>query len=185
MEQHRWLRTAGLLVVSIVVPWNQATAGTQSEPPAFQEFTKLVHDYVKLVKSAPHERTTKKRDEIVERRSERAQAIRAVRPNAKPGEIFTAEITQEFRNVIRSAFQGPGAPGVRKTIREGAPLPDRHLTVNGDYPEHLPRTTVPPTLLLRLPPLPPEVAYQIVGHDFVLLDREARVVIDFITGALP
>jgi hypothetical protein len=29
------------------------------------------------------------------------------------------------------------------------------------------------------------MAYRIVGHDFVLQDTEARLIIDFIPGALP
>ena len=33
--------------------------------------------------------------------------------------------------------------------------------------------------------LPEKIAYRIVGHDFVLQDTEARLVIDFIPGALP
>jgi hypothetical protein len=35
--------------------------------------------------------------------------------------------------------------------------------VNQAYPEGLPYTSVPPTLLLRIPKLPEEVAYRIVG----------------------
>ena len=60
-----------------------------------------------------------------------------------------------------------------------------HLAVNGAFPAHLPTTTVPPTLLLRLPRLPDKLAYRIIGHDFVLQDTEARLVVDFIPGALP
>jgi hypothetical protein len=44
---------------------------------------------------------------------------------------------------------------------------------------------MPPTLLINLPQLPREVAYRIVGHDLVLLDTEARIVVDFIPGVIP
>jgi hypothetical protein len=154
-------------------------------PPAFREFTERVQEYLKLQKAMPRLRTTKQRKEIVERRHALAQKIRETRSNAKPGDIFTPEVSEEFRRVIRSAFQGPNAPNVRKTIRQGEPVPGWHLSVNGDYPEHLPLTTVPPTLLLHLPQLPPEVAYRIIGHDFVLEDTEAALIVDFIPGALP
>ena len=86
--------------------------------------------------------------------------------------------------MIRNTLQGSSASTVRKTIRQGEPVVGLHLTINGAYPEHLPVTTVPPTLLLRLPLLPEKLAYRIVGHDFVLEDAEARLVIDFIPGAL-
>jgi hypothetical protein len=155
------------------------------ESPAFREFTERVQEYVKLQKAVPRLRTTKHREEIVERRRALAQKIRETRANAKRGDIFTPEVSEEFRREIRSTFRGPNAARVRKTIRRAEPVPVWHPTVNGDYPESRPLTTLPPTLLRRLPQLPPEVAYRIDGHDFVLQDMEARVVIDFIPGALP
>ncbi|HXJ40268.1 MAG TPA: hypothetical protein VNH18_13395, partial [Bryobacteraceae bacterium] len=68
---------------------------------------------------------------------------------------------------------------------QGEPLRKLQLQVNGSYPEDMPFTSVPATLLRVLPPLPEEVAYRIVGHDFVLQDMKARLVVDFIPGALP
>ena len=161
------------------------TAGPPQAPPAFGDFTQRVQQYVKLRKALPQQRTTKRQEEIVDRRHALAQAIRASRPDAMQGDIFTPEVTEEFRRVIRSTFQGPNAPNVRRTIRQGEPVEGLHLSVNGAYPESLPLTTVPPTLLLRLPQLPERLAYRIVGHDFVLQDTEARLVIDLIPGVIP
>jgi hypothetical protein len=155
------------------------------EPPAFREFSERVQQYVKLQRAMPRLRTTKKRKEIVERRRALAEKICEARANAKQGDFFTPAVSEEFRRVIQNALQGPNARNVRKTLREGEPLQGWHLSVNGDYPEHLPMTTVPVTLLLRLPQLPPEVAYRIIGHDFVLEDKEARLILDFIVGAVP
>jgi hypothetical protein len=189
MRPYRFSRAVVFLFV--LVGSLPAAAGPPQAPPAspespaFREFTEGVQQYLKLQKAMPRLRTTKQRKEIVERRRALAQKIRETRSNAKPGDIFTPEASEEFRRVIRSAFQGPNAPNVRKTIRQGEPVRGWHLSVNGDYPEHLPLTTVPPTLLLRLPQLPPEVAYRIIGHDFVLEDTEARLIVDFIPGALP
>lgn len=153
--------------------------------PAFGDFSQRLEQYLKLRKALPNERTTKSREQIVDRRHALAQAIRESRTGAKQGDIFTPEISEQFVQVIRSTLQGPGASNVRKTIRQGEPVADIHLIVNGAYPERLPLTTVPPTLLLRLPQLPEKIAYRIVGHDFVLQDTEARLVIDLIPGALP
>ena len=126
-------------------------AGSPQAPPAFRDFTQRVQQYVKLRKALPQQRTTKRQEEIVDRRHALAQEIRESRPDAKQGDIFTPEVSEEFRRVIRSTFQGPNAPNVRKTIRQGEPVEGLHLSVNGAYPENLPLTTVPPTLLLRLP----------------------------------
>jgi len=155
------------------------------EPPAFADFAQRVQQYVKLQKAVPRLRNTKNREEIIERRKALAHKIRETREHAKQGDIFTSAIAEQFRLVIRSAFQGPSATNVRQTITDREATSNWKPTINGDYPEDLPTTSVPPTLLIRLPQLPPEVAYRVVGHDFVLQDLEARVVIDFIPGAVP
>jgi hypothetical protein len=184
----RFLRAAIFLIPLMSAPQVAAlpqAPAAKPESPAFREFIERAKQYVKLQKSVPRLRTTKRREEIVERRRALAQKIREMRADAKPGDIFTPEASEEFRQVIRGTFRGPNAANVRKTIRQGEPVPGWRLAVNSDYPESLPVTTVPPTLLLRLPQLPPELAYRIVGHDFVLQDMEARLIVDFIPGALP
>jgi hypothetical protein len=178
----------GILFIALIgvlrIPLAAAPADPPAGPesPAFREFTRRVQQYLKLRKATPRERTTKYQEEIADRRSALAQAIREARSGAKQGDIFSPEIADQFLKVIRSTLQGAN---VRKTIRQGEPVASVRVTVNGAYPEHLPLTTVPPTLLLRLPQLPERLAYRIVGHDFVLQDTEARLVIDFIPDALP
>jgi hypothetical protein len=155
------------------------------ESPAFSGFTLNVQEYVKLHKMAPPLRTTKKRKEIVDRRQALKVKIRETRADAKPGDMFTPEVSAEFRRVIKDTWHGPNPSSVLKTVRQGTPVEGWNLTVNCDYPEALPVTTVPPTLLMHLPQLPPGVAYRIVGHDFVLTDTEARLIVDFIPGVFP
>lgn len=175
------IQVAGLWLALVGVAGAQTPPLTQ-QPAGFDDFTQRVQQYMKLRNSLPNQRTTKHQDQIVSRRHALARSIREARSTAKQGDLFTPESTPEFVKVIRGTLQGPG---VRKTIRQGEPVTGLHLTVNGAYPEHLPRTTVPPTLLLRLPRLPDKLAYRIVGHDFVLQDKEARLVVDLIPGALP
>ena len=178
------LQTASLLIALAAVGVAQ-TPPLNKQPPDFDDFTQRVQQYMKLRKELPNERTTKRQEQIVDRRRSLADAIREARPAAKQGDIFTPESSEQFLKVIRGTLRGANAANVRKTIRQGEPVAGVHLTVNGAYPEHLPRTTVPPTLLLRLPRLPDKLAYRIVGHDFVLQDTEARLVVDLIPGALP
>lgn len=174
----------GLLPIPTATGFPQ-NAAPSPKGPAFGDFSQRVEQYLKLRKALPQQRTTKRQEEIFDRRHALAQAIRESRSGAKQGDIFTTEISEQFLRVIRSTLQGANSSNVRKTIRQGEPVAGLHLSVNGAYPEHLPLTTVPPTLLRRLPQLPERLAYRIVGHDFVLQDTEARLVIDFILGALP
>src|SRR5713101_7936570 len=172
-----------------VVAWALQAKPVSQEPQAFDDFTQRVKEYLNLHKtvgsSLPRLKTTKHGKTIIDRQHALAQKIAEARSNAKQGDIFTLEMSEQFRRVIRTKFDGAGAPNMRKTIRQGEPLTNVQLIVNGAYPGNLPLTTVPPTLLINLPQLPREVAYRIVDHDLALLDTEARIVIDFIGGAIP
>ena len=182
--RHRFLPAAGL-VLALAGASCAETPPLSKQPPGFDDFTQRVQQYMKLRKALPNQHTTKRQEQIVDRRHSLADAIREARPAAKQGDIFTPESSAEFLKVIRGTLRGANAANVRKTIRQGEPVMGVHLTVNGAYPEHLPSTTMPPTLLLRLPRLPDKLAYRIVDHDFVLQDTEARLVVDLIPGALP
>lgn len=162
-----------------------ALAAPPPERPVFTDFRQRVSQFLKLNQGAPRLRVTANKQEIADRHEALALKIRAGRPNAKAGDIFTPPIASEFRRIIGAAFQGAQSPNVRKTIRQGEPLQGWQLVVNGNYPEHMPETTIPPTLLRDLPALPAEVEYRIVGHDFVLLDTRAMLIVDFIAGAVP
>jgi hypothetical protein len=81
-------------------------------------------------------------------------------------------------------FAGPDAHRVQNTIQTGEPLLGFEVQVNQRYPDSLPFTTVPPTLLRKLPSLPDEVAYRILGSTLLLADRNANLIVDFIPNAI-
>ena len=155
----------------------------------FKDFQERVDAYVKLHKSAagtvPNIKPTGEPEKITAHQQELAKKIREARPHAKRGDIFTESARHAFRRVINSEFEGPHGHGARTTIRQGEPLKRVHLHVNEPYPDGVPFTTVPPTLLLRFPKLPDQLAYRIVVHDLVLLDIDANLVIDRIPEIIP
>jgi hypothetical protein len=112
------------------------------------------------------------------------QAIRTARRNTKQHEIFTPVISAEFKRLIGTAFDGPESHRVRVSLKHDEPVNAR-LHVNESYPEAIPLQTTPPSLLLDLPKLPPELEYRVVGRDLVLRDVKANLVVDFIPKALP
>jgi hypothetical protein len=59
------------------------------------------------------------------------------------------------------------------------------LQINEVYPDGVPWTTVPPSLLQNLPRLPKEVEYRIVDRDLILWDDKANVVVDVFRQAIP
>ena len=146
-------------------------------------------DYVKLHKtvesSLPASKTTDIPEMITAHQTALARKIREARPNAKAGDIFTAAARKSFQNMIQGAMQGPRGTNAHATMKQGAPLSETNVKVNQPYPERFPYTTVPPTLLQAFPKLPDEVVYRVVGHDLVLLDLKANLVVDLIPGIIP
>jgi hypothetical protein len=53
------------------------------------------------------------------------------------------------------------------------------------YPPDAPRSTVPPSVLLILPPLPACLHYRFVGRDLVLVDAVAQLIVDILPAAAP
>jgi hypothetical protein len=112
---------------------------------------------------------------IAQYQHELARKISQARRGARRGDIFTREVTRQFRRIIHGEFRGPDAQLARRTIRQSEPSRAVfRLRVNDVYPENAPLTTTPPTLLSKLPQLPQELAYRIVGRDLTLKDTKSR-----------
>ena len=170
----------------------QQTAQPKPRPdssPAFKPFLDRVRAYSNVHKAAatglPGGKPTDLPEVITARQIALARKIREARRDAKRGDLFFDDSAKAFRTVIASQFAGSQGQKVRTTIRQGSPLPDLHLKVNETYPAGMAFTTVPPALLLKLPKLPDTLSYCIVGPDFVLLDVEANLVVDFIPDVIP
>lgn len=171
---------------------NQSAALPKEQPEnaaGYKEFLTGVQAYASLHKSVestlPALKTTDIPELITAHQQALARKIREARPNAKRGDIFTEEAEKAFRRAVSDEFQGSQGHEARTTIRQGEPLKEIQLRVNEPYPDGVAFTTVPPTLLLKFPKLPDEVVYRIVGHDLILLDAEASVVVDIIPGIIP
>ncbi len=168
----------------------QAPQASKEEARVFKVFTARVQEYVKLRKaveaSLPALKPTKDAAQITEHQRALARKIAQARSSAHQGDIFTDEVTRQFRRIIRGEFQGPDAQLARTTIRPDNPSKAFvRLHVNEVYPNDLPLTTTPPTLLSKLPELPEELAYRIVGRDLTLKDTEAGLIVDLIPNAIP
>jgi hypothetical protein len=155
----------------------------------FKPFIARVQAYVKMQKrleaSLPTLKPTKDPAQIVEYQQALARKITDARRGAHQGDIFTHEATERIPKIIRKVFAGPEGRRARKTMQQDTPFKVVTLHVNDAFPDNIPLTTTPPTLMLKLPKLPPELAYRFVGHDLVLKDVKAELVVDLIPNALP
>jgi hypothetical protein len=118
-----------------------------------------------------------------------ARAIAAKRARARPGDIFRPEVQPLFRRLITEQLQGPDGLDARKAVLEGNPEDQDSVPVvvrvNAEYPPGAPRSTVPPSVLLTLPPLPACLHYRFVKRDLVLVDSVAQIIVDFLPAAAP
>lgn len=155
---------------------------------AVQDLEKRVADYAKLRKTAeaglPPLRPTKSQAEIAGRQRALAGKIRELRAPAKQGDIFPPDVAAEFRARIAAAMKGKPAARIRRSLKSGEPVAAR-LAVNTPVPDRLPLPSMPPTLLLNLPKLAPDIEYRVTGRDLVLLDTKSNLVIDLIPDAIP
>ena len=94
-----------------------------------------------------------------------ADAIRKARPNAKPGDIVSPDVKPVFAKLLRHELTGQevrrrkraSKREIRKTKKPVKVEPV--IAVNAVYPKNAPLSTVPPSLLLRLPKLPKDIEY--------------------------
>ena len=166
------------------------------DPPEFPQFGAAVKEYTKLVdrldKDLGRLPDRAEPEQINQHRSALADAVRKTRAGAKQGDIFIAGEQPAFRQILRSETAGREGAPARKAIKddnpkgnsEGHPTPPVALAVNGPYPDGAPRSTVPPTMLLRLPKLPEGVEFRFVGKALILYDARANLIVDFIPNAL-
>jgi len=166
----------------------QTTTAVESTH-ATLEFSERVLKYAKLhqkmEKSLRSLKPTKDSASIDENKHALAKKIVAARPDAKQGDIFTADVTAQFRRLLAQEFHGPDESAAHKTIKQGEPVKAVTLQVNSSYPDGVPVTTVPPSLLQKLPPVPRQVEYRIIDRYLVLLDVRASLIVDFIDRAIP
>jgi hypothetical protein len=118
-----------------------------------------------------------------------AHAIATKRVKARPGDIFRPEVQPLFRRLIAEQLEGPEGLDARKAVLEGNPEDEDSVPVvvrvNAEYPPGAPRSTVPPSVLLTLPPLPACLHYRFVERNLVLVDSVAQLIVDFLPAAAP
>lgn len=169
-----------------------AFADLRAQPPQVNADAKVLQDYQERIKKyleihkkadVPKMKETKDPADIKRAQDALAAAVRAARPNAKQGEIFTPEITKKLRSLMNPEVKGPGTKETRQAIKEDQPA-GVPLKVNARYPDDQPLPTVPPNVLASLPKLPEQLEYRIVGSSLILRDVPANLIVDFIPGAI-
>jgi len=184
-----WVRCVAVIALfgigSIVL-----TASTAAQDP-LKDFQARILAYVALNKKANGTVPSVPKNVtdptiIAQHEQQLAGAIRALRPNAKQGEIFTPAAQKTIAGIIktrldsnaRTTILGEGNP---KSSESSTPI---NLAVNATYPPSASVSTMPPSLLMALPTLPPEVEFRFVGHSLILRDVKANMIVDVMPNAI-
>jgi hypothetical protein len=90
-----------------------------------------------------------------------------------------------LRRLLHGLFAGVGGQKLRMSVMEENPGETVKLVINGRYPDTFPLSSVPPQILKALPPLPQELEYRFIQSSLILLDVDAHIIVDYLTGAVP
>lgn len=151
-----------------------------------KEFNDRVNKFVELEKKleAPLPPVGKTDDpaKVEAHRKALADAVRASRRDARPGDVF-GDTARQFRLIIK---QDAHERSVRDALAAMKEVPKSPVPrVNGEYPEKLPLATVPPLILARLQRLPEGLEYRFMGRDLILYDAKTNLIVDVVHEAVP
>jgi ABC-type transporter MlaC component len=185
-----------LPITFLASPYSSANAQVRTAPPqlsavdkaAVKRFEQRVKDYMK-VRNAVKARLPKLSkdatpEQIESYRANFEAAVRNTRKGAKPNDIFNHEGSDYIRRTLKANFVGRDRVELREIVFNGETAGVK-VRVNYPYPEPVEFIEMPPTVLLNLPQLPPEVKYRFVGRNLLLIDSDNNLILDYMTNALP
>jgi ABC-type transporter MlaC component len=155
---------------------------------AVKRFEQRVKDYMKLRNAVKAKLPKLSKDatpqQIESYRENFEAAVRNMRTGAKRGDIFNHDGSEYIRRTLKVNFVGKDRVELRNIVFEGETATVK-VRVNYPYPEVAEFVEMPPTVLLNLPQLPPEVKYRFVGRNMLLIDSDNNLILDYMTNALP
>ena len=165
-----------------------STPAVNADAATLADFKQRLTKYIELQKDvaddSPPLKETSDPAKVTAAKDVRAAKLQAARKDAKPGDIFTPQVRALFRRLMYPELKGEDGPETKEAITGDDGPPKVPLKVNAKYPDTQPLPTVPPNLLARLPQLPEDVEYRIVGKHLILRDVDANIIVDFVPNAI-
>lgn len=163
---------------------------TPLETPVLDTFNEEIASYLRLQDAVRRQlgmqRLFADPDELFHAIHSMQAGIRAARPDARPGSIFTPAVSGLIRTRLqqRLAVCEYTVEEVLAFLNEERLPGAQEPRVNGPFPWTV-GSAMWPTLLAALPPLPPQLQYRFFDRDLVLIDIDADLVVDVLKNALP
>jgi hypothetical protein len=170
------------------------SCGEGGEDRVVKEFSERMDKYVdlrkKLEAESPKLPEKAEPEQIQAHEKQLAARIKTARAAARQGDLFFPAVAERIKSIVRAEMTGPANEPARKEIKDGNPKIEGgptsvRVAANADYPDGQPVSTMPPTLLLKLPAAPKGLEFRFVGRDLVLMDAKANLILDYIKDAAP
>lgn len=160
---------------------------TNAQGAATLQFQNQIKAYMRVHNEAesqvPNLKRTDDPQEIADREAGLARAIQTLRAEAKVGEVFAPEYQPYFIKIVQDDFANRSAAD-RKALIDELPK-NMKVDINTVYPTSLALATFPAGLLRKLPDLPPELEYRLVGRSLILRDVKANLIVDILRDVVP
>jgi hypothetical protein len=176
-------------VITICAGLALTPALAAAQPAAFEQFSARVNAYMEFrsdfTEMVPPLRVTPDAAILDAASDALAGALRAARPDAKQGDIFTRDIATAFRFRIQEVLWRMRYPpaALLEALAVDAPQRPALLAVNDRFDWSY-GAMMPECVLGVLPELPRALQYRFVGADLVLVDVEARLIVDILPSVL-
>jgi len=181
--------TAAALRTAPVVTAQDPAPRVNPDAKAIAEFQKEVAEYVdlhrRLASTLPGLAKNASPAAVFEYQQTLGRLIQQARKDEGVGHVFTRAARPVLRRLLYGLFTGPNGSRLRDAVMEENPGETVKLVVNGRYPDTFPLSSVPPQILKALPPLPAEIEYRFIQTSLILLDLDAHIIVDYLTGAVP
>ena len=178
---------AAIAVLSMA---SEAAAVQMPDVSAMEQFEQRVNAYAALRRAVaartPPPMVSSDSGAILAAADALAEAIRAARPQARAGDMFTTHSASAFRRRIEGVLKRNhrDLADLLTAIDREAPPPAAPLTVNDRFDWQY-GALMPGDLIEALPPLPGFLQYRFVGRDLLLIDIEADLIIDILPTLWP
>jgi hypothetical protein len=159
---------------------NAAGAATKAFIDRMNEYVSFHNNVQKMV---PPLKETPNPEQIAQREKALADQLIKSRPNARQGDFFIKQYQPYLVQIIKDDFSKRPLVDRKALIQE---LPKgMKIAVNMAYPTTIALATFPANLLKKLPELPEELEYRIVGRHLILRDAKANVIVDYMPDVFP
>ena len=200
-DRNHVARTPLIILLAILYA---GCAGSRTQPPsrpsaavspididakALEEFQEELDEYVelrnKLESQLPPLPTQAAPERVHAHEIALGDLIMSARRRAKQGDIFVSEVEPLIRARAQTVFASPEGAQDKAAIQDEQSERNVAARVNQRYPDGLPLSAVPASVLASLPRLPPELQYRFLGRHLILIDIGARIIVDYLPEVLP